>query len=323
MSKIIDPSLFHRNRSAFFGSEKQTETSGSDTPVNENGERAGALYVIASAVLFGLMPLLAKIAYADGANASTAVFGRFLTGSAMAFAYLRCKGEPLRLGRRQMGEIVFLSVFYALTPMLLYLSYGFISSGLATTLHFTYPVAVMCLMGLFFRARFSPRQMCCAALCAAGIFLLYRPGQSADGFGMALAAVSGLLYAGYIIVLGHSHLRGVGIFVLTFWISLSSALMIGVFAVLTGSLAWNQGAAAWASEAGLGLLATVLALAFFQKGLFLCGEVKASLLSTFEPLTSIAVGLAVYGEPMTPRLAAGMALILLSSVLLVLGRSRT
>ena len=66
----------------------------------------------------------------------------------------------------------------------------------------------------------------------------------------------------------------------------------------------------------------MLALAFFQKGLFLCGEVKASLLSTFEPLTSIAVGLAVYGEAMTPRLAAGMTLILLSSVLLVLGRSQ-
>ena len=35
---------------------------GSDSPVKENSERAGALYVIASAVLFGLMPLLAKIA---------------------------------------------------------------------------------------------------------------------------------------------------------------------------------------------------------------------------------------------------------------------
>ena len=170
--------------------------------MKENSERAGALCVIASAVLFGLMPLLAKIAYADGANASTAAFGRFLTGSAMAFAYLKYKGVPLRLGRRRMGEIAFLSVFYALTPVLLYLSYGFIGSGLATTLHFTYPVAVMCLMGLFFRARFTLRQVICAALCAAGIFLLYRPGRNADGFGMALAAASGLLYAGYIIALG-------------------------------------------------------------------------------------------------------------------------
>lgn len=290
--------------------------------MKENSERAGALYVIASAVLFGLMPLLAKIAYASGANAFTAAFGRFFTGSVMAFAYLEYKDVPLRVGRRQMGELAFLSVFYALTPVLLYLSYGFIGSGLATTLHFTYPVAVMCLMGLFFRARFTPRQVLCAALCAAGIFLLYRPGRSADGFGMALAAASGLLYAGYIIALGRSHLRDVEIFVITFWISLFSALMIGTFAALTGSLAWSQGAAAWAAEAGLGLLATVLALAFFQKGLFLCGEVKASLLSTFEPLTSIAVGLAVYGEAMTPRLAAGMTLILLSSVLLVLGRSQ-
>ncbi|MDY2649056.1 MAG: DMT family transporter [Pyramidobacter porci] len=290
--------------------------------MKENSERAGALYVIASAVLFGLMPLLAKVAYASGANAFTAAFGRFFTGSVMAFAYLEYKDVSLRVGRRQMGELAFLSVFYALTPVLLYLSYGFIGSGLATTLHFTYPVAVMCLMGLFFRASFTPRQVLCAALCAAGIFLLYRPGRNADGFGMALAAASGLFYAGYIIALGRSHLREVEIFVITFWISLFSALMIGAFAALTGGLAWSQSAAAWAAEAGLGLLATVLALAFFQKGLFLCGEVKASLLSTFEPLTSIAVGLAVYGEPMTPRLVAGMALILLSSVLLVLGRSR-
>ena len=71
---------------------------------------------------------------------------------------------------------------------------------------------------------------------------------------------------------------------------------------------------------GLGLFATVLALALFQLCVFPCGDVKASLISTFEPLTGVILGILVFHETRTPRTIAGIALILLSTLLLVMDR---
>ena len=67
----------------------------------------------------------------------------------------------------------------------------------------------------------------------------------------------------------------------------------------------------------LGIVATVIALSLFQLGVALCGGVKTSLLSTFEPLTSIVLGILIFREPMTLRIGIGIILILISTVLLV------
>ena len=46
-----------------------------------------------------------------------------------------------------------LSIFYAATSMLLTLSYLYIPSGMATTIHFLYPVLVTLIMILLFKER--------------------------------------------------------------------------------------------------------------------------------------------------------------------------
>ena len=56
----------------------------------------------------------------------------------------------------------------------------------------------------------------------------------------------------------------------------------------------------------------------FQKGAFLCGAVMASLLSTFEPLTGVVIGLIIFNEEMTWKLGMGIFLILFSTVMIVL-----
>ena len=67
----------------------------------------------------------------------------------------------------------------------------------------------------------------------------------------------------------------------------------------------------------MGVLGTVLALALFQKGLFLCGDVKASLLSSFEPLTGIVIGMIAFQERLNAKEMAGVSAIILATILLV------
>ncbi len=68
----------------------------------------------------------------------------------------------------------------------------------------------------------------------------------------------------------------------------------------------------------MALFTTVFALVLFQKGLFLCGEIKASLLSNFEPLTGVLIGVIVFQEMLTLNKILGIMGVLVAAVLLVL-----
>lgn len=279
----------------------------------------GIFYVILSAILFGTMPLLTRIAYAHGSNAYTVAFGRFFFGSiVLGLICFVSPGCSIKIRKEQFLALLKLSVPYALMPILLYASYTYIDSGMATTLHFTYPVAVMLILAIFFRSRPDAKQIICAILCVGGMALLYTPNGQIRVEGIILAVASGIIYAVYIVLLGKSTVKGLHSLVLAFWISLLSTAEIGIIAFFSKKLVFSLDATGWTAEFGLALFATVFALVLFQKGVFLCGEVKASLFSTFEPLTGIIIGVVVFHEELTAKELAGIIGILAAAVLLVM-----
>lgn len=275
--------------------------------------------MVLSAVLFGTMPLLTKIAYAYGSNTYTVAFWRFAFGTVTVALIIALSPKlTFRVTAAEFRRLALLSVFCGVTPLLLYSSYRYVSSGLATTLHFTYPVSVMVLGTLFFRTKLRGRQLVCLAICAAGIICFYQPGQNESLEGMAIAVLSGVTFALYILLLGKSGLSHLPMLTISFWISLLCTAEIGVFSAVSGKLIVAMPWQAWAAVALLGVFVAALAQVLFQTGVFLCGEVKASLLSTFEPLTGVVIGILVFREALTVRIAAGIVLILLAAVLLVL-----
>lgn len=281
----------------------------------------GELCVIASAVLFGLMPLLVKIIAAHGGNAYMAALGRFFFGSLILFATIAVRRDiSLQITLRQFWEITLLSVFYALTPVLLFSSYNYMDSGLATTLHFTFPILVIVFSVLLFRVSPDYRQIFCTLLCTLGISQL-SGGETAGVIGMLLAVASGVTYALYIVFLGKSSLQSVSALTTVFWLTLLSSAEISLFAAATGNLAFPSDTTAWGVVALLALLSTALALVLFQMGLFRCGSIRASLLSTFEPLTSVVVGSFVFYEALTAQNLIGIFCVLGSGVMLVLPAS--
>lgn len=82
--------------------------------------------------------------------------------------------------------------------------------------------------------------------------------------------------------------------------------------------AFSYGSNAYTIAFGRFVTGAIAALALFQMGVFLCGSVKASLLSTFEPLTGVVLGVLVFREVLQKRTIGGMLLILSAVVLLVI-----
>ncbi len=85
----------------------------------------GMTCVILSAILFGLMPFFTKTAYGYGSNAYTVAFGRFFFGSLMLGTILSIyPKQHIIVQRKNWGDILWMGIFYAATPLLLFQSYN-------------------------------------------------------------------------------------------------------------------------------------------------------------------------------------------------------
>ncbi|MDO4553572.1 MAG: DMT family transporter, partial [Lachnospiraceae bacterium] len=227
----------------------------------------------------------------------------------------------VRVSWVQMKGLIGLSFVYALIPILLYSSYTYIDSGLATTLHFTYPAAVVLILALLFREHITKRQIVCIGICMIGIFLLYTPMGDMNLYGVLLAVSSGIAYAFYIILLRKSRMNTMPTLVASFWLALLSSIEIGITAFFTGNFVFDMKYQAWVSEFILALTATVIALVLFQKGIYLCGEIKASLLSAFEPITGVTLGIVLFHENIKYKEVLGISCILLAVLILVVQKN--
>jgi drug/metabolite transporter (DMT)-like permease len=93
-------------------------------------------------------------------------------------------------------------------------------------------------------------------------------------------------------------------------------IMMGIMGLATGTLEFNMTPLAWGAMALTANLSAFVGAMLFQVGVKYIGSENAAMLSTFEPITSIVVGVLVYSEPMTVRVIIGIAAILISTLII-------
>ena len=284
-----------------------------------NKKQIGMISTIISAILFGTMPVATKIAFENGANSYMVCLGRFFWGSIFLWIFIQfSKDKRIQLNKKKVLSVLKLSIFYAITPMLLYLSYESIDSGMATTLHFTYPIVVMLILFLWYKDKIDKKQVLCLAMCIIGILMLYASDGKVDMVGMTLALVSGVVYAMYIVQLKKTDLGDMPLLQMSFLISVFATIEIFIFTLISGNFSMEMNVPIAGAQVYLGVFATALAVYLFQKGTMICGAVHSSLLSTFEPVTGIVLGVLIYGEILTGKIIFGIVAILLAAIILVI-----
>lgn len=279
-------------------------------------QNKGSFLVILSAVLFGSMPLFVKVIEDNGGNLVLLTFLRSMISLPLLFLLMKHEGNKSLISLKELKKIVILSIGFATTPILLLTSYGFIPSGMAMTIHFVYPVFVLIGCFLFFKDKPNRIKTIGVVLCTLGIFLFFKSGQKSNFSGIFLAFSSGITYAFYTIYLDKSGLSSMKPFTLGFYLALVSSLELGVYAFLTDSLENSLNLFGWSLCILYSLLITVGASISFQEGVKEIGSQRASILSTFEPITSIVVGILVFSESFGVKTVIGIIMILLAVVLL-------
>lgn len=279
----------------------------------------GLLATVISAAYFGFIPLFVKTICAGGGNSITASLLRFSIAVPIMFIFLKMRGVSLKITASELAKTVLITVFgYGGTAVLLFSSYNYIPSGMSTTLHFMYPVFTILGCVIFLREKVSPIKILCVILCFAGILLFYN--NSGDGgsniMGMGLALLSGMTYAFYTIYLDKSGLQEMGSLKLIFYMNMVAAVMIFITASTAGELSLELTPLAWGTAIFFAAATSLIGALGYQIGVRYIGPQNAAILSTFEPITSLIVGVAVYNESFGLKTLLGCVCIL-SSVIIV------
>lgn len=275
---------------------------------------AGVLYSALSAASFGIAPIFARLAYADGVDTPTAMFLRFvMAGTVMAIIFL-AKGEPWPRGKNMAVLLLMGGVCYLGQSFCYFSALRYVSAGLAALLLYLYPAIVTVMVALITRSLLGPVRIGALLAALGGTAMTLSGNLEGSFFGVALGIGAALIYSVYIVT-GERVLGEVSVMGSATVITLAAAASYGTIIAWQGP-AWPLSQTGWGAAAAIALT-TVGGIFGFLAGIQRVGAVDASTISTLEPVTTIALAAIFLNEFIRPRQFAGGALILAAVILLI------
>lgn len=291
----------------------------------------GIALILASAAGFGSGSLFAQPVYAAGVDWLVLSAWRFLFGAALTWGWLllspgRRRGLR-RLGRRTLIVTIALGVLYVGNSGSYYAGIESVSPSLAALIVFIYPALVAVLSLRFGRRLEGRRAWFALGVALVGVALSLGGIDPADApplSGLLLVVASPVIYSIWIVLaarlsgeredtVGDQAEDGASA-------AAATALMMTATAAVYWSAATSTGRAvqpdvvpgeAWFGLVGVGVLSTFVAIQAFYAGAQRIGAAQAALISTVEPIWTIALAAILFGIALTPVQLAGGVLILL------------
>lgn len=277
--------------------------------------KKGYIYTALSAIVFGLMPLLTKIIIARGATSLTIPFFRVFYVTIVLFFVLKIKKIDFHLEKRDLLSVMLTSIFGSgLTIIILNESYNYVDTGIATSLHFLYPLFVAMLCCFFYGEKIKKKQIISPSFALVGIICFMSKGNGSL-FGYFLAIASGLTYAFYLVKMDKTGLVKMNALKLSFYLALFTTIEIFTINLFMQDVVFKMDAIAYVLLLVLALSSSFLATVLLQKGVLLLGSTRASFICLLEPVTSIIVGILWLNEALTFNKGLGGLAIIISLII--------
>lgn len=277
--------------------------------------KKGYIYTALSAIIFGLMPLLTKIIIARGATSLTIAFFRVFYVTIVLFFVLKIKKIDLYLEKRDLLSAILTLIFGSgLTIIILNESYNYVDTGIATSLHFLYPLFVAVLCCFFYGEKIKKKQILSLSFALVGIICFMSKGDGSL-FGYFLAITSGLTYAFYLVKMDKTGLVKMNALKLSFYLALFTTIEIFTMNLFMQDVVFKMDAIAYGLLLVLALSSSFLATVLLQKGVLLLGSTRASFICLLEPVTSMIVGILWLNEALTFNKGLGGLAIIISLII--------
>src|SRR6185436_13405857 len=178
---------------------------------------------------------------------------------------------------------------------------------------YVYPALVLIGAVALGRERASVRRVAALRIALAGTALVLAGAASGslDALGTAMGFGAALAYTVYILT-GDRVGAGVPPVALAAFVCLGATCTFALASVVRGGPQLGFGAAGWAWVGAIAVASTVAAILCFFAGLARVGPSAASILSTLEPLVTVALAAAAFGESLGAVQLVGGALVVVA-----------
>lgn len=287
----------------------------------------GILFAALSSSTFGLAPFFTISLIMAGYSTFEALSYRWGVASLFLFLVGVFSGVKFRMSWRDFRTVFCLSLFRATTSFSLVVAYQNIASGVASVIHFMYPLAVALTMMFVFKEPKSKTIISAIVISIIGaVFLSTGNIESSGGgdtlLGIVMSTISVFSYAGYIVGVRRTRAVNIPSVPLTCSVMGIGAVLFIIGGFFTGGIRIETDPHIWLYIAGLGLVATAISNISLVQGIKLAGPTLASIMGAMEPLTAVVIGIFVFGETFSWHTAVGIVLILFAVLLVILKQQK-
>ena len=294
----------------------------------------GIALILVSAAGFGSGSLFAQPVYGAGVDWLVLSAWRFLFGAGLTWGWLLVSAGRRRglrgLDRRAALAAVALGVLYVGNSGAYFAGLETVSPSLAALIVYVYPALVAVLSLRIGRPLEGRRAWAALGIALVGVVLSVGgidPTEAPPLSGLLLIVASPIIYAVWIVLaarlsgerqgaVGEVAPEGASAAAATALMMTATAGIYWVMALGTGRpvLPGAVPTEAWFGLAGVGVLSTFVAIQTFYAGAQRIGAARAALISTIEPIWTIALAAFLFSIALTPLQLAGGALILVGVV---------
>lgn len=281
----------------------------------------GFLYGLLSSASFGLIPLFTIPAMHEGMHFWSILFYRFLFAMLALAGILLLSKQSFGIRKKEIFPLLILAALYDCSAVFLFWGFNFMSSGVATTLHFMYPVLTTVIMMVFFHEKKSSWRILAIVLAISGVYLLSK-GDSTGNitlFGIFIVLLSGLGYALYLVAVSQLKSLEMKGLKMTFYVFLFGGSLLAIGTTIGGvGIQTIPDRTTFGNLVMLALVPTVISNLSLVRAIKNIGSTLTSVLGAMEPVTAVCIGILIFGEPFTKSIAAGIMLIISAVTVLIL-----
>lgn len=302
----------------------KTASELSAAPAARPAVLGGLAIAIGGAVLFSTKAIVAKLLYRYHIDAITLIAFRMLFSfpvfAGVALWKMRTEA-PLSVSDR--WRLVGLGLIgYYLSSFLDFLGLQYISVGLERLILFLTPTFVLLITALGLKRRIARAQWIALALSYCGIVLVFahdlRGGAGSTVTGSLLVLGSAASYAAYLLGTGEMVRRIGSLRLVAYAMSVSSVACIGQFFILRPASMLVQPLPVYGLSLVNGIFCTIFPVFMTMAAVQRIGATTASQAGMIGPVSTLFLGWALLGEPITAVQLGGTALVLAGIYLLSL-----
>lgn len=293
----------------------------------KNAALVGTIAALLAAICYGFIPFftlpIKQGEPSDFMSDPSILFYRFGFAALVIGLVMLVRRQDFKVTRGELVTLIYLSFISDGSALFLIDGYNYMLSGVATTLHFMYPVVTALLMMTFYHEARRLSTILAIIMSVAGVGVLcWDPTGHTSLQGIIIVLISAVCYALYLIRVNRSRAANMDSLKLVFYILFIGALIFLAEALRQNSFQPISSSLQFGNLVALALICTIVTNVCLVVSVKRIGSTMTAVIGALEPLTAVVVGCLVFHEAFTWQVLTGILLIIPAVVIIIWTRRR-